>query len=755
MSLEGQQVGRYRFERLLGSGGMGEVYLATDTLINRQVAIKLIRSEATSYPNVNTASEATRLFQREMKAIAQLDHPHILPLFDYGEESINGAKVSFLVMPFRQEGSLATWLHERSDTNLLSPQQVVHIVSQAADALQHAHDRQIIHQDVKPANFLIRPRQGDQQYPDLLLADFGVAKFSTATTSASQSIRGTPTYMPPEQWAGHPVPASDQYALAVMAYELLTGHPPFQGPLMQVMYQHTHNQPLPPSTFNPRLTPQVDSVILYALAKKPEDRFASISAFARAFQQAIQSIVPSASTQQSMFIPTIANTSAPITTPATMDIRATLAISKTEAREGTSRTLTLPGGQRVNVSVPPGAYDGQVIRLERQSGPYGSATSAGTLTLIIAIAQADEAAPTFNASNVETVISDVSSGHDKSAPTDTAPITVSSARGPTRGPREATPVTPPYNRLGPPLTPRNMEGTAASTFDSLRDGKLTVNRRGPSRGKAALLIVLALLVIAGGFGLFTVINANKITTDNAQATATAIARTQANATATAQANAIATAHANLTATAVAVAQETATATAAQNPYPPHNGILTLNDPLRDNSKGNNWNEFSNTGGGCQFTGGTYHVIAALHYGVTCLAQATNFKDFTYEIEMKFAQLGDSIGIIFRADQNYDYYYANFYQNRGEYILGVCKGTNPGADCSRVLSRGPCPAFHYNLNQTNTVAIVVSGTQFDLYVNGQHIAGASDGTYSQGLIGMSVSGSYANAEAVFRNAKVWV
>jgi len=85
MSLEGQQVGRYRFERLLGSGGMGEVYLATDTLINRQVAIKMIRSEATSYPNVNNASEATRLFQREMKAIAQLDHPHILPLFDYGE----------------------------------------------------------------------------------------------------------------------------------------------------------------------------------------------------------------------------------------------------------------------------------------------------------------------------------------------------------------------------------------------------------------------------------------------------------------------------------------------------------------------------------------------------------------------------------------------------------------------------------------------------------------------------------------------
>jgi len=207
-----------------------------------------------------------------------------------------------------------------------------------------------------------------------MLADFGAAKFITATTSASQSIRGTPTYMAPEQWAGHPVPASDQYALAIMAYELLTGRPPFQGPLMQVMYQHIHNQPHPPSSLNPRLTPEVDSILLHALAKKPEDRFASVSAFVRAFQQAIQGIGTAAPTWQSTGTPTIAHM---------MDIRATLAISKAEALAGTSRIVTLPDGQRISVSVPTGAYDGQVIRLERQGGPYGDAGSAGTLTLIM------------------------------------------------------------------------------------------------------------------------------------------------------------------------------------------------------------------------------------------------------------------------------------------------------------------------------------------------------------------------------------
>src|SRR5260370_448097 len=116
MSLEGQQLGRYRFQRLLGSGGMGEVYLATDTIINRQVAVKVIRAEVTPYPNVNATQEAARLFQREMKAIATLDHPDILPLFDYGESSLHDTTFNYMVMPYRPEGSLVTWLQKRDNT---------------------------------------------------------------------------------------------------------------------------------------------------------------------------------------------------------------------------------------------------------------------------------------------------------------------------------------------------------------------------------------------------------------------------------------------------------------------------------------------------------------------------------------------------------------------------------------------------------------------------------------------------------------
>src|SRR5437773_9243306 len=283
MSLEGQQFGRYRLIQLIGSGGMGEVYLAQDPGINRQVAIKVVRVEAADYARSSTDTipgmrsvtgaramgmqDAARLFQREAKAIAMLDHPGILPLYDYGEQYINGVMLTYLVMPYREEGSLANWL-QKGGFALLSVQNVEQILQQAATALQYAHDRQVVHQDVKPSNFLIRTSRENPKRPDLLLTDFGIAKLSMLTTRASQIIRGTPTYMAPEQWEGHPVPATDQYALAVMAYELLTGRPPFEGNGYQHMWhQHVHMVPCPPSIINLTLPPELDAIFLRAPEK--------------------------------------------------------------------------------------------------------------------------------------------------------------------------------------------------------------------------------------------------------------------------------------------------------------------------------------------------------------------------------------------------------------------------------------------------------------------------------------------------------
>ena len=288
MPLEGQQLGRYRLVNLLGSGGMGEVYLAEDTGIARQVAIKVIRSDVALRAGTDAASDAVRRFQREMQTIARLNHPYILPLFDYGEATMSGMLVPYMVMPYGRDGSLATWLKQRGSAPSLSPSEVAHVVQQAADALQYAHDQQIIHRDVKPSNFLIRLQKDNPNRPDVLLADFGLARLSDSSSSVSMTVAGSPLYMSPEQWRGHPVPATDQYMLAAMAYELLTGRPPFRGTLEQLMYQHLQEQPERPGKLNPQIPAALDAVMWRALAKQPEARYPSISAFARAFQDALQ-----------------------------------------------------------------------------------------------------------------------------------------------------------------------------------------------------------------------------------------------------------------------------------------------------------------------------------------------------------------------------------------------------------------------------------------------------------------------------------
>ena len=292
MSLVGLQLGKYQVIKQIGSGGMSEIYLANDTALKRQVAIKVVRAEITPYPDSETARNAARLFEREANLISRLDHPHILPLYDFGETSVEGVSLSYLVMPYRPDGSLTNWLRNRGTTMLLQPQEVQYFINQAAEALYYAHNHNIIHRDVKPSNFLIQGNTASYNLPYIQLSDFGIAKLSASTGGTSQSISGTATYMPPEQWRGHPVPASDQYALAVMAYELLTGHVPFEGDLMRLMHQHSFEQPQPPSVLNPRLSPAIDAVLLRAMDKVPENRFPTILDFANAFAQAVQNVPP-------------------------------------------------------------------------------------------------------------------------------------------------------------------------------------------------------------------------------------------------------------------------------------------------------------------------------------------------------------------------------------------------------------------------------------------------------------------------------
>lgn len=288
MFLTGKRIGRYYLQSLIEQGGMGDIYLAMDTHLHRRVAFKVMSMAINAQTDTVAINEAVNLFKREANAVTLLDHPHILPLYDYGEETFEGILLTYIVMPYRPEGSFANWVSKRKKSGNLTMYEAAHFLRQAASALQFAHDYGVIHRDVKPSNFLIMTNKQRPGRPDVQLADFGVAKFMRAISTPTGIIRGTPLYMAPEFWRGAAVPASDQYALALMIYEMLTGIFPFKGDTPeQLLYQHMYVEPPPPGTLNPAISGEVDAVLMRALAKNPASRYDSVAAFARAFRQAL------------------------------------------------------------------------------------------------------------------------------------------------------------------------------------------------------------------------------------------------------------------------------------------------------------------------------------------------------------------------------------------------------------------------------------------------------------------------------------
>jgi serine/threonine protein kinase len=276
----GQQLGNYTLTRLLGQGGFAEVYLGEHVYLKVPAAIKVLHTQLSDQDDIES-------FLREAQFVARLAHPNIVRVLDFGIVD----QVPFLVMDYAQNGTLRQRYPRGTRLPLTA---VVSYVKQVASALQYAHDERLIHRDIKPENMLLGRRD------EVLLSDFGIALVAQSSKYQNEEdvVGGTAAYMSPEQIQGKSRPASDQYALAIVVYEWLTGERPFRGSFTEICSQHLF-APVPSIREKlPDIPAHVEQVITTALAKDAKQRFGSVQAFANALEQASQEYKPPVSASQ-------------------------------------------------------------------------------------------------------------------------------------------------------------------------------------------------------------------------------------------------------------------------------------------------------------------------------------------------------------------------------------------------------------------------------------------------------------------------
>lgn len=274
-TLINQRLGRYTITELLGRGGMAAVYRATDSVLQRDVALKILHPQYS-----DDQSLATR-FMREAVTAAALDHPNIVPVYDVGEHD----GMAYIAMKLLSGETLQDRLQR---TGPLDVAELCQILAPVAAALDYAHSRGVIHRDIKPGNIFLG--QAAAGPPQVMLTDFGIAKrLDTPGLTSTGSLIGTPDYMAPEQIAGRAIDArTDVYALGMLAFRALTGRRAFEGSVQEVLMGHLYRPPPQPSSLAPGLSPAVDQAVLQAIASSPADRFASAGAFARALSAAAE-----------------------------------------------------------------------------------------------------------------------------------------------------------------------------------------------------------------------------------------------------------------------------------------------------------------------------------------------------------------------------------------------------------------------------------------------------------------------------------
>jgi serine/threonine protein kinase len=740
----GQLLGHYRLIRLLGQGGFAEVYLGEHVHLNTYAAIKILHTQL--------AEDGLENFRTEARTLAHLKHPNIIQVLDFGLDGL----MPYFVMQYAPNGTL----RQRHPRGISVPLNiVVSYVRQVAAALQYAHNQKFIHRDIKPENMLV----GEQN--QILLSDFGIAVVTAsaraenpALTAGIWSSAGTVAYMAPEQIQGQTVPASDQYALATVVYEWLTGSVPFTGSYMEVLSQHMSATPAPLRQKNPSLPQDVEQVVLTALTKDPQRRFQRVEVFAAALERVAQvdSDAPahaqstSNDTQRSASRKEGSSMEAALIGPFGRTV-----IGQTHLTIGRAPDNTIvvsdPRASSHHAEVrPEGAYF-SVVDLGSTNGTFvneqpvfaprllqpGDTLRIGDTKFRFEIANVSQsyaggstiraapppppvgAAPNF-AGNTSYGAPDYG----------TYQATIPAPQAYTPPPQPASPPDTPSPVYTPPSQPP--PGTPSPVYTPPSQPPLPK----PSPLRAIVLAVIALVIILGGLGGFFVIQHNQsVYKTSLTATANANSATAA-ARATAQTIAQATAQANATATAIVTSH-----------FPPFTNLASFY-PLTSSSS--SWPSNSI----CQFVSTGYQVsIQQVNVVQWCPNSSGQFGDFAFQVTMDIQQ-GDCGGLIFRYVDNNNFFLYEVCSNGTYNIDSVVKNhwfygyTTDRANSA--IRQG---------NQQNVIAVTVQGNTVNMYANGTHIDTGTDNdlttsTFSQGSIALEAYDASNPTTVVYTNALLW-
>lgn len=748
-ALIGTVLGTSKLQQLIGQGGMGAVYLAQQSRPRRQVAVKVLMPATSLKPH--QLSAFLERFRRETDAAASLEHPNIMPVYEYGERDGR----AYLVMPYISGGTLRDVMERDVQ---MSFTEAVKYLEQMAAALDFAHARGVIHRDIKPANMLLTP---DGR---LLLTDFGLVKILSDHQSEQMRLTGagapvgTPDYMSPEQVIGSEVDGrADQYSLGVVLFQMLTGTTPFQGETpMQIASQQLHMQPPAPRLLRPDLPEAAEQVLRRAMAKRPDERFRRAQEFASAFRAALAEQpyqVNASSSRQGggLFDPkwqasgTQLNAAPMASFAAQADAprpAGTGLLSKTGffPRVGLNEnTGALPAATANEINPITGFFStGQVpVPNGMQAGTQGFSTESsfqptGFFAQTNGIAQ--QAFPTDSLQQLSPALQQPfpTGNLQQLSPTTqstTTALSLFSTEPKTGG--NTIKLTGPVKVVQVPVAPGQYVTGLLPVQKEVAGPISEPSVKGASSLQKVFLAIAAFVLLVGAGGGFFLLRSHNSATPGSQNNATSAP--------------------NVSATSLVEASATASAN------------IIFSDPLSQNI--HNFPTGNNGPKQYAFKDGAYHVLNQGNNGVAVVVQES-FPQTTlgYQITMQEVKGDDTsptntFGVILRYNEHVNkgnkvdtFYTFEILNNNGNsqysfYKYDSSKST-PWIPIVKSMKTGK--EFHggHGAKAVNTVKVFANGKSFTFYVNGQKVGTAQDGSLPSGSMGMLVN--LKGTEVAFTN-----